>query len=114
MDEAALFATVRDKLFTAVLGDVMDANGLTRQFLPPEIRALSPEMIAVGRAMPVVEQDIDGETPAAGKPEPFGLMFRALDDLKPDEVYVATGGSHRYALWGEMMSTRAKKLGAAG
>ena len=44
----------------------------------------------------------------------FGLMFEALDDLKPNEVYVCTGASPRYALWGELMSTRAIKLGAAG
>jgi len=114
MDEADLFATVRERLFTAVLGDVMDANGLTRQFLPPEIRALDAGMVVVGRAMPVLEQDIVGEPSGAPKAEPFGLMFRALDDLKADEVYLASGASPSYALWGEMMSTRAKKLGAAG
>ena len=27
-------------------------------------------------------------------------MFRALDDLKPHEVYICTGSSPRYALWG--------------
>jgi regulator of RNase E activity RraA len=114
-DDAALFATIREKLFTAVLGDVMDAEGLTRQFLPPEIRALHPDMVVVGRAMPVLEADCAGEVVGhAAEKQPFGLMFRALDDLKPGEVYVATGASLRYALWGEMMSTRAAKLGATG
>ena len=46
--------------------------------------------------------------------KPFGLMLEALDDLKTNEIYVCTGGSPRYALWGELMSTRAMKLGAAG
>jgi 4-hydroxy-4-methyl-2-oxoglutarate aldolase len=50
--------------------------------------------------------------PLGGKP--FGLMLEALDDLRPSEVYVATGGSFRYALWGELMSTRAGYLRAAG
>jgi len=45
---------------------------------------------------------------------PFGLMLDALDDLKTNEIYVNTGSSPRNALWGEMMSTRAIKLGAAG
>src|SRR5205814_6156197 len=44
----------------------------------------------------------------------FGLMLEALDDLKPGEVYIATGASPAYALWGELMSARAMKLGAAG
>ena len=41
-------------------------------------------------------------------------MLEALDDLRPNEVYVATGGSFRYAFWGELMSTRARYLRAAG
>ena len=41
-------------------------------------------------------------------------MLEALDDLRAGEVYVATGGSFRYAFWGELMSTRARYLGAAG
>ena len=41
-------------------------------------------------------------------------MFRALDELKPGEVYLTAGGSPDYALWGGLMSTRAMKLGAVG
>lgn len=41
-------------------------------------------------------------------------MLEALDDLKPNEVYICTGASPDYALWGELMSTRALKLGAVG
>ena len=41
-------------------------------------------------------------------------MLEALDDLRPGEVYVATGASPRYALWGELMSTRATHLKAGG
>jgi regulator of RNase E activity RraA len=105
--DTRLLAQIRERLFTSVLGDVMDAMGLRRQFLPPHIRPLSPEMMLVGRAMPVREEDcaMQGD---------FGLMFRALDDLKPGEVYVCTGASPEYALWGELMSTRARALGAVG
>jgi len=113
--DSELFEVIRTRLFTAVIGDQMDARGLTRQFLPPEIRGLAPDTVVVGRAMPVLEADCCGEAVGhSGRAEPFGLMFRALDDLKPDEVYVCTGASRRYALWGELMSTRAKALGAAG
>jgi regulator of RNase E activity RraA len=41
-------------------------------------------------------------------------MFRALDDLKRGEVYICTGASPLYALWGGLMSTRAMSLGAVG
>lgn len=114
-DDAELFTSIRQRLFTAVIGDVMDREGLTRQFLPPAIRALTPDMVMVGRAMPVLEADCCGETIGhTGRAEAFGLMFRALDDLKPGEVYICTGASPRYALWGGLMSTRARALGAHG
>jgi len=113
-----LFALARAELFTAVVGDVMDGMGLRRQFLPPRIRPLRDDMVVIGRAMPALEADIFGD--AAGNPpdatmaHPFGLMFRALDDLRPHEIYVCSGASPRYALWGELMSVRAQRLGAAG
>ncbi|MEZ4656925.1 MAG: hypothetical protein R2911_05085 [Caldilineaceae bacterium] len=37
---------------------------------------------------------------------PFGLLLDALDDLKPGEIYMSSGGSPRYALWGGLMTTR--------
>jgi regulator of RNase E activity RraA len=111
MSEEEIFRLVRERLFTAVIGDAMDAMGLTRQFLPPDIRALNPEMSFVGRAMPVLEADLkenDNWEDAA-----FGLMFRALDSLQKGEVYICTGASPLYALWGGLMSTKAMSLGAS-
>ena len=113
-----LYQLARLELFTALVGDVMDRLGLTHQFLPPEIKPIRADMVVVGRAMPVLEADVfvDSVKGTANplSAMPFGLMFQALDDLKPNEVYICTGASPRYALWGEMMSTRAIKLGAAG
>ena len=117
MEEDFVFSTLRDKLFTAVVGDVLDKMGSRRQFLPQAIGPLAPDMKVIGRAMPVLEADIfeDGSRPRGGvETKPFGLMLEALDDLRPYEVYVATGGSFRYALWGELMSARAHYLRAAG
>ena len=117
MEEDVVFSTLRDKLFTAVVGDVLDKMGWRRQFLPQAIGPLKPEMKVIGRAMPVLEADIfddSAQSPGSLAPKPFGLMLEALDDLRPNEVYVATGGSFRYAFWGELMSTRALYLRAAG
>jgi len=116
--DVELFQAARDSLFTAVLGDILDTLGFLRQFLPPHIKPLRQDMVVVGRAMTVLEADYFGlkeehwHNPLSGKP--FGLMLEALDDLKQNEVYVAAGGSARYALWGELMSTRAAQCGAAG
>jgi regulator of RNase E activity RraA len=113
-----LFALVRRELFPAVVGDVMDKMGLLHQFLPPAIQPLRDDMVVAGRAMPVLEADVfadvGGGQGDATMQRPFGLMFHALDDLQPNEIYVCTGASPRYALWGELMSTRAMRLGAAG
>ena len=34
------------------------------------------------------------------------MMLEALDDLKEDEVYVCSGASPKFALWGELMSAQ--------
>jgi regulator of RNase E activity RraA len=113
-----LFALAKRELFTGVVGDVMDQLGLQRQFLPPYLQPLRDDMVVIGRAMPVLEADVFGTTVENTNNEvlskPFGLMLHALDSLKPSDVYICTGGSPNYALWGGLMSTRALKLRAAG
>lgn len=117
-NDRELLQIVRKDLFTAVIGDIMDQLGHYHQFLPPRVQPLDAEMKLAGRAMPVLEADCFDNGSAPGQTEltskPFGLMLEALDDLKENEVYLCTGASPRYALWGELMSTRAIKLGAAG
>jgi len=116
--DAELFALARRELFVAVVGDVMDKLNLQHQFLPQAIQPLRLDMVVIGRAMPVLSVDVFAEKVAGSANQlmekPFGLMLEALDDLKPGEIYVNTGSSPRNALWGELMSTRAIKLGAAG
>ena len=112
-----LFTLMKTELSTAVTGDVMDSLQLFNQFLPPQIQPLQEDMVVAGRAMPVLEADVFHERSSSDHEvlgKPFGLMLEALDDLQQHEVYICTGGSPRYALWGELMSTRAGKLGAAG
>ncbi|TCL10310.1 regulator of RNase E activity RraA [Shimia isoporae] len=115
MTDKDLFALMKEKLFTAVLGDVLDVLGHRRQFLPQPIKPLAQGTKLAGRAMTVLEADFPegkGHGPLADMP--FGLMFAALDDLKEGEIYIASGSSFEYALWGGLMSTRALHLKAAG
>lgn len=117
-EDADLFRLMRKELFTAVAGDVMDKMGLTAQFLPPYLAMLDRDTVIAGRAMTVLEADVPGESVVgSANPlmlQPFGLMFEALDSLRPGDVYICTGASPSYALWGGLMSTRALRLGAAG
>jgi regulator of RNase E activity RraA len=113
-----LFALVQRELFTSVVGDVMDKLDLQHQFLPPQIQPLRQDMVVLGRAMPALSVDVFAERIAGSAnrlmDKSFGLMLEALDDLRKNEVYVNTGSSPRNALWGELMSTRARKLGSRG
>lgn len=109
MNETDYFSILKEELFSAIIGDILDTIDLKKQFLPPMIKPINNLVKLVGRAMPVIEQDITDVTE-----KPFGLMFDALDQLKQNEVYIATGASPSYALWGGLMTTRAKKLGAEG
>ena len=113
-NEDELFSLMRQELFTAVVGDIMDKHGYTHQFLSPRIQPLNKKMITAGRAMTVLEMDIEKVKDSRILNKPFGLMLEALDDLKRNEVYLCTGASDTYALWGELMTARAKKLGAVG
>jgi regulator of RNase E activity RraA len=112
-----LFARARRELYVAVVGDALDQMGLRRQFLHPSLKPIETTMVLIGRAMPVLEVDFVGES-CPGRSlvstRPFGRMFEALDDLKSGEIYICSGSSHRYALWGGLMSTRALHCGAAG
>ena len=104
-----LFAMMRRELYTAVVGDILDQRGRFHSFLPPPVRPLAPEMVLAGRAMPVQQAAVSGHQEC-----PFGLMTQALDDLRPGEVYLATGGGTPCANWGEIMTAAAKARGAVG
>lgn len=118
-----MFALMKEKLYTPVVGDILDQMGYPHQFLPAEIRPLAA-MVPVqayaernepdnrlklaGFACTVLENDVYG-----APKKPFGYLTEALDQLRPNEIYVATG-AHNSALWGELLTTTAKVRGAAG
>jgi len=116
--DSELFALAKQKLFPALVGDILDKLGFLHQFLPQPLKPINPMMVVIGRAMPVLEIDVFEEvSETTHNPlmkKPFGLMFEALDDLQEHEVYICSGSSPRYALWGGLMSTRASALKAAG
>lgn len=117
-DDEQLFALFRQELSTAIVGEVLDQIGLNAQFLPSAIRPLEQRMVLVGRAMPVLFADcFETFSPSGLNPvfaKPFGLMLEALDDLRPREIFIATGSRNNLAMWSELMTIRAIRLGAAG
>lgn len=107
--ENELYALMKKNLYTPVVGDILDGMGFYHQFLPPEIRPILPAMKLAGKAMTVLMIDVFGP-----QKKPFGLLTEALDQLQPNEIYLATGGSGRCAYWGELLTATARMRGSVG
>jgi 4-hydroxy-4-methyl-2-oxoglutarate aldolase len=107
--DSEIFRLLREKLFTAVVGDILDREGYTKQFLPQPIKPLNPALRLAGRAFPVRIADGGGF-----QGRPFGRLTEALDAVRPGEVYLATGGSMNCAAWGEIMTATARTRGGLG
>jgi regulator of RNase E activity RraA len=101
--------TLRTRLNTNVVGDILDLHGFYHQFLPAPIRSIGGPAVLAGRAMPVLMIDV-----FEPQKKPFGLLTEALDQLQPDEIYLASGGMHRCAYWGEILTATARYRGAVG
>ncbi|MDO4961612.1 MAG: RraA family protein [Eubacteriales bacterium] len=107
-NETEMFELMREKLYTPVVGDILDQMGYPHQFLPAKIRPLKPEMKLAGKACTILECDV-----FEAQKKPFGLLTEALDQLQENEVYIATG-AHNSALWGELLTATARTRGAVG
>ena len=106
-------AAIKETLYTAVLSDVMDQLGHTRQALRPFVRPLDESLVVVGRARTGLYTNsysvADGENP-------YELEIRLLDDLQPGEIPVLAcdGPTERLAPWGELLTTAAMARGGVG
>ena len=107
--EAEMFDLMKAKLYTPVVGDILDVMGYTHQFLPQAIRPIKEGMKLAGKAMTVLMIDVYGP-----QKKPFGLLTEALDQLKENEIYIATGGTKRCAYWGELLTATARTRKAVG
>ena len=122
-NDEELFALIKEKLYTPVVGDILDQMGYCHQFLPVYIKPLESlvpsdayidrteedhRLKLVGYACTVLENDVFGPPK-----KPFGLLTEALDQLRPNEIFVATG-AHNSALWGELLTACGKARGAVG
>ena len=109
MERKELLSLMKEKLYTPVVGDILDAMGYYHQFLPQDIRPLDPKMKVAGYAMTVLMIDVFEQ-----QKKPFGYLTECLDQLKNDEIYICTGGSKRCAYWGELLTATARTRGAVG
>ncbi len=108
-DDKQLFEIFKSELYTSVVGDILDELNCYHQFLPQALHPLRINDKLIGRSMPVLMIDVYGP-----QKKPFGKLTEALDQLEPNEIYVASGGEMRCAYWGEILTATARKRGAAG
>jgi regulator of RNase E activity RraA len=103
---------LRERLFAALLSDVLDALGHMNQALPPHIRPLDDSSVMVGRARTALFADVYEVRPDEN---PYEMEIALIDSLAKDDIPVfACGATGRIAPWGELLSTAARVRGASG
>ena len=111
-DIAGLVRDSRERLNSAAISDSLDSLGYHNQALRPGIHAVDPSLVLCGLArvglyMPIYHDDENTNV--------YEHEIALVDSLKTDEVAVVVcHGMTRISPWGELLSTRAAYLGAAG
>ena len=105
---------IRTNLYVAAVCDILDQLGHRYQAMHQRLRPLLPDRHNcgfIGRARTFRWMDAD----YVQEGSPYGIELEAIDSLGPGDVVVhSTDYSGTTAPWGELMSTVAKKNGAAG
>ena len=84
---------LRQRLFSSVLSDCLDAAGHRDQAMHARIRPLDETLVLCGRARTALYMDVYDATADENAGEnPYELEIRLVDDLKADEVPVFAGG----------------------
>ncbi len=109
-NDTEMFDTMRDKLYTSVISDVVDSLGAHYQGMRADVRPIYEGATVVGRAYPVLTADVYKYID-----DPYGPEIDAVDSLKPNDVMVVcTQRSTRTCFWGELLATAARARGARG
>jgi regulator of RNase E activity RraA len=112
MDTASTItlAMMRECFYSAVVCDALDSVGLTRQSPRVPLRPMTVETVLIGRAKTTLWADM-----AHPDSRPYELELQAVDTARPDDVLIAAaGGTQRSGLWGELLSTAARRSGCIG
>ncbi len=104
------FTIIKERLYTAVISDVLDELGLYKQVMRHDIRPLHPEFMVVGRARTAFWINEYTE-----RDNPYENEIKLIDSLQPGEVTVhSTDFSGQIAPWGELLSTASEMRGSTG
>jgi len=112
MNKSDILRACREELFSAVIADSLDSLGYHEQAVAPGLSPVSEDMRIVGYArvgiyLPIYHDDENVNV--------YENEIRLIDDLAKDDVAVLSCNADlRICPWGELVSTRAQYLGAAG
>jgi len=107
---AITLVQMRERLYSAVVCDALDKLGLKHQSPRVAIRPLTTGGVLVGRSKTTLWAEMAHEDA-----RPYELELKAVDTCRADDVLIAAaGGSMRSGLWGELLSTAARRSGCVG
>ena len=93
---AASLSQMRERFYSAVVCDALDALGFPRQSPRVPLRPLTTQGVLIGRAKTTLWAEM-----AHPDPRPYELELKAVDTCQPDDVLIAAaGGSMRSGLVG--------------
>lgn len=101
-----------EKLYVAVVCDILDELGYPSQAMHQRLRPLDPNNCTfLGRARTTQWMAMN----YIDEQNPYGIELEAMDSLQPGDVAVhSTDAAGTNAPWGELMSTAATMRGAVG
>lgn len=110
VEETALFDTLVEELYSAVISDVLDTLGFREQAMTVDIRPVFSGAKIIGRAHTMLSSDVF-HIPD----EPYEMEIQAIDSVPVNGVVViATNKSVRTSPWGELLSTATRARGGRG
>ncbi len=101
---------LKDKLYVAVLSDVLDQIGYKQQATRIAFHAFTGINKIIGRCKTTLWADMYDVDQ-----NPYELELQAVDSCQPGDILIcAAGGSNRSGIWGELLSTAARNSGCIG
>jgi regulator of RNase E activity RraA len=101
---------MRRSLYCAVVSDALDSLGFRQQSPNVPLIPFSGSGLLVGRAKTTLWEEMHEPDP-----NPYELELIAIDECRPDDVFIAAAsGSTHSGVWGELLSTAARNAGCVG
>jgi 4-hydroxy-4-methyl-2-oxoglutarate aldolase len=104
------FDHLKEEIYSAVVADVLDAMGYTRQATRIPFHAFTGVEKLMGRCKTTLWADMFHKDE-----NPYELELKAVDSCQPGDVLIAAAqGSDRSGIFGELLATAASNSGCVG